>query len=125
MIQTGTMKKYYKYLMMLLLMLSACGTKNETPQELFLTPPAMSVTVTRDNCPSMEVQVGTEVAWINGDTVTIPIRLEELDNKGNVLSIGKSEINSENIFSARFDHPATYHLYCSENRDVYATITVK
>ena len=121
------MKKYSKFLMMILmLMLSACGqTNKDMPPEMFLTPPAMSVTVTRVNCPSMEVQVGMQVLWVNGDTVTIPITLEELDNQGNVITTGKSEINSDNRFSMRFEHAGIYHLYCSENRDVYAIITVK
>ena len=120
------MKKYSKYLMILILMLSACGqTNNDVPQEMFLTPPAMSVTLTSENCPSMEVQVGMQVMWVNGDTVTIPITLEELDDQGNVITTGKSEISAENQFSVRFEHAGTYHLYCSENRDVHATITVK
>ena len=120
------MNKYSKYLMILVVMLSACGqTNNDVPPEMFLTPPAMSVTVTRKNCPSMEVQVGMQVMWVSGDTATIPITLEELDDHGNVITTGKSEINAENQFSVRFEHAGTYHMYCSENRDVYATITVK
>jgi len=94
------MNKYSKYLMILVVMLSACGqTNNDVPPEMFLTPPAMSVTVTRKNCPSMEVQVGMQVMWVSGDTATIPITLEELDDHGNVITTGKSEINAENQFS--------------------------
>ena len=121
------MKKYSKYLMMILMLVfPACGAKNDDMSpEMFLTPPAMRVIITRKNCPFMEVQVGTQVMWVSGDTATIPITLEELDDHGNVITTGKSEINAENQFSVGFDHAEVYHLYCSEDRDAYATITVK
>ena len=108
-----------------MLLLTACGSKRESQYNPFVTPPAMSVVVTRDNCPSMEVQMGMQVWWINGDTITLPILVEELDNEGNVMFTGKSEINADNQFSVLFDHVGIYHVYCSENRDTYATITVK
>lgn len=123
------MKKYSAIFLGLvwILGLTACGTKNETEQSIpvSLTPPAMIVIITREICPSIEVQAGMEMMWMHGDKGTLPITVEELDDNGNVLTIGKSEINSDNLFSVWFEHAGTYHLYCSENRDVYATITVK
>jgi len=120
------MKKYTIFLFLVFtLLLSACRSKSESQYNPFLTPPAMSVVVTRDNCPSMEVQLGMQVWWINSDADPLPIMLEQLDDDGNVVATGKSEINLENKFSMQFDNPGIYRLYCSENRDTYATITVK
>lgn len=120
------MKKHIVCLFLIFILLfPACGSKNEAQYNPFVTPPAMSVVVTRDNCPSMEVQLGMQVWWINGETDSLPILLEQLDDEGNVIATGKSEINLENSFSMQFDNPGIYRLYCSESRDVYATITVK
>src|SRR4030095_9301489 len=122
------MKKRAIFLVLIwMLVLPACVAKSATQQDIFssLTPPAMIVIITRENCPSMEVQVGTQVAWTNGDTISHPIILEELDDHGNILTTGQLEINTETFFSVRFDHAGVYHFYCSRKRDLYATITVK
>ena len=120
------MKKHFVFLFLIFtLLLSACRSKSESQYNILLTPPAMSVVVRRDNCPSMEVQLGMQVWWINGDTDALPIMLEQLDDDGNVVATGKSEINLENKFSVQFNNPGIYRFYCSGNRNTYATIIVK
>jgi len=83
------------------------------------------LTITRENCPSMEVQVGMQVVWMNGDTVPLAIRLEKYDDGGNVTDIGQSEINAGDYFYTQFHDVGTYRFYCSDNKDVYGMITVE
>jgi hypothetical protein len=121
------MRKYIKPLFLMLIFgISACGQKS-TPQQqdIFLTPPAMSVTITRENCPSMEVQLGMTVVWMNGDTVHLPLQIDQYDESGKVTDTGKSEIGPGDVFATKFYYAGIYRYYCSENKDVYATITVK
>jgi len=80
------MKKYLVYfLTLIILSLSACGTRTAEQPEVLLNPPAMSVDVTRENCPSMEAEVGMWIAWKNVDTVSLPIIVDQLDANGNVI----------------------------------------
>ena len=115
-------------------MLTACSStaaSNEAQQELiqknemFLTPPGMAVTITRDDCTAMEVTPGTQVMWINADTVTLAITIEQLDDSGAVVDTENYELQPEAFMTKVFDAPATYRYTCSEDMDGYSTITVK
>ncbi len=121
------MRKYIKPLLLALIFgISACGAKNDPQQDVVLTPPAIGVTITRENCPSLETQVGMTVSWTNGDTVHLPLQIDQYDESGKVTDIGKSEIGPGDTFSVNFYHPGVYRFYCSEeNKDVYGTITVE
>ena len=121
------MRKYIKPLLLALIFgISACGAKNDPQQDVVLTPPAIGVTITRENCPSLETQVGMTVSWTNGDMVKLPIEILQFDDVANMIGVGKSEIGPGDIFSTKFYYAGTYRFYCSEeNKDVYGTITVK
>lgn len=109
----------------IILILSACGNKNNETPDVFLTPPAISVEVSRENCPSMEAGVGMWVAWKNVDTVNLSIKIEQMDSNGNVIGTGGSEISPDTVFSMLMSEPGIYHVYCADRAGVYATITVK
>lgn len=120
------MKKRLVYLLSLsALILSACGSKGDEIPEVLLTPPAISVDVTRENCPSIEAEVGMTIAWENVDTVSLPIKIEFLDENGKVSDTGMSVIDPETVFSTQFYEAGTYYVYCTDNPDTHATITVK
>jgi len=120
------MKQYFKYLIMIsLLILTACGGRKDATPDYLLTPPAISVTITRDNCPSIEAQAGTYAQWTNGDTIRLPLQIEQYDEAGTVTDIGRSEIGPGDQFSLYFYEAGEYRFFCSENRDIYGTITVK
>lgn len=104
--------------------LSACGSKDEETPDVLLTPPAIMVEVSRENCPSIETVVGMSVAWRNVDTVPLPIKIERLDESGKVADTGKTELYPETVLTLEFYEGGIYHYYCTD-ADVFATITVK
>ena len=62
---------YTKILLVFLFLMStltACAGVS-TPAESILTPPAIGVQITKDGCPSIEVQGGMQIAWTNLDDV--------------------------------------------------------
>ncbi len=120
------MKKYFACLLPLIaLVISACGAKGDEVPDILLTPPAITVNVSRENCPSIEAEVGMWVAWNNIDTVSLPMKIEKLDKDGNVTGTGRSDVQPESTFAMDFTEAGNYRVYCTENADTYATITVK
>ncbi|MFN8381276.1 MAG: hypothetical protein U0V02_05015 [Anaerolineales bacterium] len=121
------MKKYIKSLLLVMIFgLSACGQQSIQQQnDILLTPPAIVVKASRDNCPSIEAEVGMTIAWENVDTVSLPIKIEFLDENGKVTDTGLSVIDPETVFSTQFYKTGTYYVYCTDNADTHATITVK
>lgn len=109
--------------LILAFIMAGCGAKNTS--SVAVTPPAMSVTITQENCPSMEAQVGVQLAWTNGDTVSLPIQLDKIDENGNITATSKSEIGPGDQFSIQMSVPGTYIFYCSDNKDIRGFITVK
>lgn len=73
----------------------------------------------------MEVQVGTQVVWTNTDTVTLPVRLEQVDANGNSTLVSESQIGPGGYFSTQLLNAGTYRFYCTEERDKYGTIEVR
>ncbi|HNM37170.1 MAG TPA: hypothetical protein PKI33_08910 [Anaerolineales bacterium] len=120
------MKKYPIVLLsIVVLILSACGSKGDEVPDVLLTPPAIVVNASRDNCPSIIAEVGMTIAWENIDTVPLPIKIEFLDENGKVTDTGLSVIDPETVFSTQFPNPGVYRVYCTDNTDTYSTITVK
>ena len=119
------MKKYSVYLLLLVaLILSACGSKGDEVPEVLLTPPAIIVQASRDNCPSIEAEVGMTVAWENVDTVSLPIKIEFPDENGKVTDTGLSVIEPGTTFSTNFPKAGIFRVYCTD-ADTYSTVTVK
>lgn len=119
------MKKYLVYLLPLVtLTLSACVSKGGEVSEALLTPPAITVEASRDNCPSIEVEVGMWVAWTNVDTVSLPIKIEYPYEKGKGAGTGLSVIDPGTTFSTNFPDAGIFRVYCTDT-DIYSTITVK
>lgn len=125
------MKRYAMILLFITLGLYACQSRAAETQivtqpaeqpGLIIDSPTISISFSRESCTSMEVQAGTEIAWTNEDTVTLPVQLKQLDNAGNETDISGSEIGPGDQFSTQLQDAGTYRFYCSE--DVYGTIVV-
>ena len=106
-------------------MIVACGSKGDEMPDVLLTPPAIIVEASRHNCPSIEAEVGMTIAWENVDTVSLPIKIEFLDENGKVTDTGLSVVDPETVFSTSFLEAGVYYVYCTDNADTPSTITVK
>jgi hypothetical protein len=90
-----------------------------------LTPPAISVEITRDDCPSLEVQAGTQIAWTNRDNRDRTLWLERTDENGALSDSGGIDLlQPGSTFSTTFMEPGQYTYYCSKDRAAFGTITV-
>lgn len=113
-----------RFMLLVVLILAACQPA-ETPQVIPMTAPAISVSISRQDCTSMEVQVGTQVVWMNADTVSLPVRLEKVDDNGNGTLVSESEIGPGDTFSTQLSNAGTYRFYCTKEKDIYGTINVQ
>jgi plastocyanin len=107
-------------LIMISLTFAGCRSKEKTQQNIPDHAPAMSVNISRENCPSMEASVGMWLEWMNVDTVALFVQLRKDDKV-----IGESELNPKDQFSFHMESPGMFQFYCSRDKDTYATITVK
>jgi plastocyanin len=103
---------------------TACGGAS-TSVEPILTPPAISVQITKDDCPSIEVQAGMQIAWINRDTVDRILMIERKDEQGAIIDLGGTDLlQPGTTFSINLTTPGQYTYYCSKDRRAFGTITV-
>ena len=94
-------------------------------QAPLVTPPAISVEISGDECPSIEVQAGTQVVWTNRDDVDHILLLECVDENGDLIDSGGTDLlQPGSTFSITLTEPGQYTYYCSEDRALSGTITV-
>jgi hypothetical protein len=94
-------------------------------QAPLVTPPAISVEISGDECPSIEVQAGMQVAWTNRDVVDHIILLERVDKDGDLVDSGGTDLlQPGSTFSIILTEPGQYTYYCSEDRALSGTISV-
>ena len=102
------------------LSMSACGRQNPV-----VTPPTISVQITRDSCPSIEVQEGMQIAWTNMDTVDRVLFIQRMNDQGVLVDAGGTELlRPGDTFSTLFEQAGQYAYYCSEDRASFGTIIV-
>lgn len=90
-----------------------------------LTPPAIGVQLTGDDCPSIEVQAGMQIAWTNEDNVDHVLLLERTDENGIMIESGGTDLlQPGDTFTITLTEPGQYTYYCSDDRIVFGTITV-
>jgi plastocyanin len=108
----------------LALTVTACGGMS-TPAEPPVTPPAISVQITREYCPSIEVQAGMQIAWTNRDDVDRMLWIERKDGQGVLIDAGGTDLlQPETTFSITLTDPGQYTYFCSKDRTAFGTITV-
>jgi hypothetical protein len=106
----------------LVLSMTACG--GQSPVIPLVTPPAISVLITRDSCPSLEVQAGMQIAWTNQDDVDRVLILERTNEQGVLVDSGGTDrLQPGDTFSISLE-PGKYTYYCSVDRTESGTITV-
>lgn len=107
------------------LLLSACAGSFMTPELVpfpEVTPPAMIVYITDESCPSMEVQSGFTVAWINDGRKEHVVRSEPQAEQDPLVDTGM--LQPGDGFSMTFSEPGVIPYICSEDGSLRGTITV-
>ena len=104
--------------------IGACSGER-APLSPLVTPPAISLDLTGDVCPSIEVQAGMQIAWTNQDAIDRTIWFERKDENGVVTESGGIDLlQPGTTFSTAFMEPGQYTYYCSKERTAFGTITV-
>jgi len=108
----------------LVLFMNACGG-GKPSLEPAVTPPAISVQITKDYCPSLEIQAGMQVAWTNADNTDRAILLERKDAQGILLESGGTDLLQPGAtFTITMMDPGQYTYYCSKDHSAFGMITV-
>lgn len=105
--------------------LPACGGRQVQPAPV-LTPPAISLEITKNSCPSIEAQAGMEIAWTNLDNTDRVLWLERTDENGAPLDAGGTDLlQPGTTFSIVLTEPGQYTYFCSKDRSAFGTIIVR
>lgn len=111
-------------LFVLVLIVSACRGA-QTPLVTQVTPPAIGVQITSDNCPSIEAQSGMQISWTNMDNVDLVLSIEHEDEQGAVTESGGTDLLQPGAsFSISVLSPGQYTYYCSIDRTAFGTILI-
>ena len=106
------------------LIMTACGSTNSSVEPM-MTPPAISVQITKEYCPSIEVQAGMQIAWTNADDEDHVLWLERKDEQGILVDAGGTDLlQPGTTFSITLTEPGQYTCYCSKDRTAFGTIVV-
>jgi hypothetical protein len=120
-------RKFYTLLFVSLFlsgMLVACGGRQVQPAPV-LTPPAISLEITSNSCPSIEARAGMEIAWTNRDNVDRMLWLERKDERGVIIDAGGTDLlQPGTTFSIVLTEPGQYTYFCSKDRSAFGTIVV-
>ena len=104
------------------LSLTSCG--GQSLAEPAVTSPAISVQITKDICPSIEVQAGVQIAWTNLDTVDHVVLIERMDAQGNAVNAGGIDRLSPGASFSTTLEAGQYTYYCFADRSKFGTINV-
>jgi plastocyanin len=107
------------FLFILLVAIVTCGQTLTVASKA--AGPSVSVQITSDYCPSLEVQAGMQIAWTNlGDEERILI----VERLGDHFSKGTSLFEVADTYLISLNEPGQYTYYCSKDRTAFGTITV-
>jgi hypothetical protein len=105
-------------------MLAACGNRSLQPAPV-LTPPAISLEITENTCPSIEARAGMEIAWTNLDDIDRAVWIERNDENGALVEAGGTDLLQPGAtFSIVLTEPGRYTYFCSKDRSAFGTIIV-
>ena len=111
-------------LLFIVLFMTACGSPRP-PLEPVVTPPAISVQITKDYCPSIEIQVGMQIAWTNADNEDRVLLLERKDEQGVLIDSGGTDLlQPGTTFTTTLMDLGQYTYYCSKDHTAFGMITV-
>lgn len=101
---------------------AACGKTQGAVEAPIVTPPALSVSITRTNCPNMEVQIGMQVAWTNQDDRARVVRAKQQSDGARAFDSG--QLQPGESFRFTFMEPGFFEYQCSEDGTMTGMISV-
>jgi len=102
----------------LMAMITAC---QPTPTQTDLLAPGISVSITSELCPNIEVQVGQQVSWTNRDTHEHTVR--EKPDEG-VPQFDSGTLQPGDTYRIIFMEPGNFTYECSRDASIIGTIVV-
>lgn len=112
---------HYAGMGVMILVLTACSGKSSA--EPTTAAPAMNVLITDINCPSLDLQAGTQVIWVNKGSRIHIVRSEPLDDGSRYFDSG--DLKPGDSFSFTFSIPGNFGYTCSVDGSARSTIRVK
>lgn len=115
-----------KWLLLFLIavFMSACGNQRST-QDTVENLPTISVQITKDICPSIEIQSGMQVEWTNIGNEDRVLLLERKDENGNLVDFGGTDLlQPGSSFLFTLTQPGQYLYYCSKDHISFGSIIV-
>ena len=117
-------KEKWLLLFLIVVFMSACGNLRST-QDTIVNLPTISVQITKDICPSIEIQSGMQVEWINIGNEDRALLLEREDENGTLIDFGGTDLlQPGSSFSITLIESGEYIYYCSIDHTSYGSITV-
>ena len=104
-----------------LAVLAACGSAEETPPP-GATVPGISISITNNTCPGVEISLNDQITWTNDDTVEHQIRVEYPDGE-KLVDLGVLQPGDSASFT--FTQAGSFSYTCSEDQAYAATINVQ
>jgi hypothetical protein len=104
-----------------LVALAGCSSTDGTPAP-GAPVPGISVSITDNTCPSVEISLNDQVTWTNEDTVEHPLRVEYPDGE---LLIDLGALQPGDSASLTFTQAGSFPYTCSTDQVSIGTITVQ
>jgi plastocyanin len=116
-------KKHFPYFKVIILVFTLGACSSPTSEAPVVTPPAIGVTITDEDCPSLEVQPGMQVAWTNAGEEVHIVQSELLADGSRKFDSGELQPGDSFIFT--FTESGSYAYQCSTDGTMMGTVTVK
>lgn len=104
------------------LLLSACGGGTQSPGGSSSSAPGITIEITGEVCPGVEVAAGDQVTWSNQDTRARLVRVET--SAGEVL-FEAGDLQPGDSASFTFTEVGEFSYVCSPNETIAGTIRVQ
>lgn len=115
------LKKQSYFLGFVMVLAGLLTTCQSTPTLASPSAPGISVGITGDTCPDIEVQVGEQVTWTNQDTRDHIVR--HIPEEGN-SQFDSGTLQTGDSFAFTFVLPGVYSYECLLDGGAAGTVTV-
>ena len=119
----GTRSTLILWLAVILPSMTAC--RGQSPVVAPVSAPGISVQITGEYCPSVEIQPGMQIMWTNADRVDHTLMIERTNEQGVVMDTGGTDLlQPGDSFSISLNEAGLYTYYWSKDRTSFGTIVV-